>query len=519
MIKKGDTGENNKALRIVKGAACAVISLIAATALGYLFRYAGFPETNIVLLYILAVLVTASLVKGYVFGILTSVAATLAFNYFFTSPYHSLDVDDPSYMITFAIMTIASMVTSALTSRAGNNAATAMAREKETHVLYELTSHLTEAKDVHQVAEITVGAVSSLLNCQAGCVCFNENNEAEQSFVQQAENGRLVKRHLENAKEFGKSIEKLCRPVQPGDEFYDYPVYGDKDILGVLRIPKEAAENFTEAQKRFLHSMIECTALAMDRLRSFKKQMKSQQEIVQERYRGNLLRAISHDLRTPLSGIMGTSEMIMNMTDKEDARYDMALGISKDAHWLHALVENILSLTKLQEGRMILRRQPEAVEEIIEGALAQMHSRAPEFEIKVVLPDELLMVPMDGKLIMQVLINLLDNAVKHTGEDGEVKVTVTKDGFSRCAVFKVSDTGEGIAPEDLPNIFKTFYTSQIKSADARKGIGLGLTICESIVKAHGGHIEARNRTDGPGAEFLFTLPLTADKEASDEPVS
>lgn len=519
MINKGNTGENKRILHIVYGIVCAIISLVAATALGYLFRYAGFPETNIVLLYILAVLVTASLVKGYVFGILTSVAATLAFNYFFTSPYHSLDVDDPSYMITFAIMTVASMVTSALTSRAGNNAAAAMAKEKETHILYELTGHLTEAKDVRQVAEIAVSSVSSFLKCQAGCLCFNENGEAEQSFVQQAENGKLVKRHLENAAEFGKMIEKLHQPVQIGEEFYDYPIYGDKNLLGVLRIPKEAAQNFTEAQKRFLHSMIECTALAMDRIQSFKKQIKSQQEIVQERYRGNLLRAISHDLRTPLSGIMGTSEMIMDMTDKEDARYEMALGISKDAHWLHALVENILSLTKLQEGRMVLRRQPEAVEEIIEGALAQMHSRAPEFEIKVKLPDELLMVPMDGKLIMQVLINLLDNAVKHTEDNGEVSVCVTKDSYRQCAVFKVSDTGEGIAPEDLPNIFKTFYTSQIKSADARKGIGLGLTICESIVKAHGGHIEARNRTDGPGAEFIFTLPLTADKEASDEPVS
>ena len=151
--------------------------------------------------------------------------------------------------------------------------------------------------------------------------------------------------------------------------------------------------------------------------------------------------------------------------------------------------------------------------------MARMAGRAPDREIQVEAPEEVLMVPMDAKLIMQVLINLMDNAVKHTDGAEEIKVTVKKDLQGENAVFTVADRGEGIAPEDLPNIFQTFYTSQIKPVDAQKGIGLGLTICESIIRQHGGRMEAHNRPDGRGAEFVFTLPLKEKVTEKDAPDS
>ena len=174
---------------------------------------------------------------------------------------------------------------------------------------------------------------------------------------------------------------------------------------------------------------------------------------------------------------------------------------------MHSLVENILSLTRLQEGRLTLNKQSEAVEEIVGGAVHHIVQRSPDHEIIINIPDELLLVPMDAKLIEQVLINLLDNAIRHTSPKNEISVTVVKDEEHNCAVFTVADTGEGIAQTDLPNIFQMFYTSRAKHADAQHGIGLGLAICDAIVKAHGGNIEAHNRPDGQGAEFIFTLPM------------
>ena len=496
-----------------------ILFLLAATLLGMGFREIGFTETNVVLLYILAVFITASLTRGYLWGILSSVAATLTFNYFFTKPYHSLQFYDAGYMVTFAVMTVVALVTSALTSREKENAKKALERERQTQALYLLTSHLTEAKELSDAAETAVSVISDLLDCRAACLCYDETGEPEKTFLQRTEEGKLVRRRLENGKEVKKRLENLRDPFYVGEEFYDWPVYGGEGILGVVRIPGERAEAFEETQKIFLHSMLECVALAMNRILAVRKQVRSRQQIQQERYRGNLLRAISHDLRTPLSGIMGTSEMIMDMSKKEDPRFDLAEGIHKDAIWLHSLVENILSLTRLQEGRMVIKKQPEAVEEIVGGAIAQMAGRSPGREIQVEVPEEVLMVPMDARLIMQVLINLLDNAVKHTPPEAEIKITVKKDLAGEKAVFCVADRGEGIAPEDLPNIFQTFYTSRIKPVDAQKGIGLGLTICESIVSQHGGRMEAGNRTDGPGAEFQFTLPLTdtcpVDKETEE----
>ena len=161
----------------------------------------------------------------------------------------------------------------------------------------------------------------------------------------------------------------------------------------------------------------------------------------------------------------------------------------------------------MQDGKLVLNKQKEAAEEVVGVAIRHISRRHPEYEIAVKVPDELLLVPMDARLIGQVLINLLDNAVKHSAPQDEIRVFLTKDGNGDNAVFSVCDSGAGIDPADLPNLFKMFYTSRVKHTDAQPGIGLGLAICDAAVKAHGGSITARNRTDGPGAEFTFTLPL------------
>jgi len=170
-----------------------------------------------------------------------------------------------------------------------------------------------------------------------------------------------------------------------------------------------------------------------------------------------------------------------------------------------------LSLTRLQDGKLTINKQPEAVEEIVGSAIAHIAKRFPQYEITVHVPDELFFVPMDAKLIEQVIVNLLDNAVKHTTHEDEISISVTKDNNSHNAVFVVGDRGEGIKADDLSVVFQAFYSAHTKLADAQRGIGLGLTICEAIVKAHGGDIEAHNRTDGPGAEFVFMLPLEVNK--------
>lgn len=480
-----------------------ISSVFAASGIGYLFQYLGFPETNIVIIYLLSVLLTARFTNDFIFGIIGSVMSTFAFNYFFTAPYFTFAVNDPSYLVTFMVMTITSLATSTLTVRVKKSAREAEEREKEAKALYQLTNSLTEANSLNDILVISAKQISETLECDTAILCFDKDGKPEKSFVQ-CHGSRIVWRDYDEDDNISERLSDTRNSCIMGNEFCEWPIYGREGILGVLRMPKEFGSELPDRLKRLLLAMTESTAMSIDRFRVSEERIIYREESEQERYRGNLLRAISHDLRTPLSGIMGTSEMIMDMSRKGDPRYDLAEGIWNDADWLHSLVENILNLTRLDEGRLVLKKQPEAVEEIIGSALEHISKRAPEYTINVNIPEELLMVPMDAKLIVQVLVNLLDNAIKHTEPDRPITISVEKADDS--AVFRVDDEGEGIAETDLPNVFEMFYTSKPNSPDAKSGVGLGLPICDAIIKAHGGNISVSNRK-GFGAEVMFTLPL------------
>src|ERR1035437_1503029 len=222
--------------------------------------------------------------------------------------------------------------------------------------------------------------------------------------------------------------------------------------------------------------------------------------------RSNLLRAISHDLRTPLTGILGASSTILEGGDLIDAqtRNKLISGIKEDSQWLIRMVENLLSVTRINEGTMNVTKSPEAVEEIVAESVARIRSRLPDHEITVRVPEDLLVVPMDGTLIEQVLINLIDNAIKHSGGGTKIHVEVKKDRDR--AIFEVSDNGDGIPEQDIPYIFDGISSQGRRSSDSSRGTGIGLSICMSIIKAHNGTMEAENLKEG-GALFRFTLPI------------
>jgi two-component system, OmpR family, sensor histidine kinase KdpD len=498
--------------RILKGVLHVILMLAflgAATAVGYIFRYLGFHEANYVIVYLLAVLLTAWKTSGYLYGILASIVATFSFNFFFTVPYFTFAVHDPGYLVTFAVMTITAIITSTLTSLAKRNSQEAREKEAETKAVYNLTYRLSDAKNMKEITDIILKAISEYLYCSAELLDIGGKDMPEYHLLKPVQTGPQI-----SSGDFPERKNSFVR-LQDGiyaDEAY-WPIIGRESLLGIVRIPRENALLMGEAQNRLMRSMMETTAMAMERLQSAELNIKTRELAEQERYRGNLLRAISHDLRTPLSGIIGTSEILMAMTNQDDPRYSLSKDIYTSADWLHAMVENILSLTRLQDGKLMLDKQSEAAEEVVGGAVNQVLAHAPGYDITVKAPNELLLVPMDAKLIKQVLINLLDNAIKHTASDGEITASVDAD--THFAYFTIRDSGSGIDENDLPHIFEMFYTTKSKLTDAKLGIGLGLAICDAIVKAHGGSITARNRPDCSGAEFIFTLPLE-EKEAANE---
>lgn len=246
--------------------------------------------------------------------------------------------------------------------------------------------------------------------------------------------------------------------------------------------------------------------LAIQNIRNIEEKERAALLAKNEQLRADLLRAISHDLRTPLTSISGNAANLLANDTKleEDTRHQIFLDIYDDSIWLINLVENLLSITRIEDGRMNLRLSTELVGEVIEEALRHTNRQSDEHTIRMDLPDELLLARMDARLIVQVLINLVDNAVKYTPAGSTITVSArAQDGF---AAISVLDDGPGIAPEIRPHVFEMFYTGEHKVADSRRSLGLGLALCKAIVDAHGGTITL---ADNPphGCNFTFTVPL------------
>lgn len=228
-------------------------------------------------------------------------------------------------------------------------------------------------------------------------------------------------------------------------------------------------------------------------------------EAEKEKMRANLLRAISHDLRTPLTSIIGTTSSYLEqgayLSDEDKSH--LVETISEDAQWLLHMVENLLSVTRINDQTASVKKSMEPLEEVVSSAMQRFHKRLPEAKVQLQIPDDFIMIPMDPTLIEQVLINLLENAVYHSGSTNPITLSVTIEGSLVC--FRIRDYGFGINPEALATLFDGYAFTQNRSSDSHKGMGIGLSICKTIINAHHGQIFAQNYRDG--AEFTFTLPL------------
>ena len=224
-----------------------------------------------------------------------------------------------------------------------------------------------------------------------------------------------------------------------------------------------------------------------------------------ERMRANLLRAVSHDLRTPLTTIYGASSSIIENYDKlnDTQKLQMAKGIKEDSEWLIRMVENLLSITRIDSGAVKLIKTPTVLEELIDSVVLKFKKRYPDERVEIDIPEELVVIPMDAILIEQVIINILENTIHHA--KGFTRLSLRVFSIGRKAIFEIADDGCGILPERLEHIFSGYnYGAENTSDTKARNAGIGLSVCATIIKAHGGDITAENGKDG-GAIFRFSL--------------
>ena len=275
--------------------------------------------------------------------------------------------------------------------------------------------------------------------------------------------------------------------------------------------------NFTIRENMFSAVVMIIIALLTSTLTTkVRRQEVIKAESEKERMRANLLRAISHDLRTPLTTIFGSSTALLEEGDRlsEEQKASILRGIREDADWLVRMVENLLSITRIDSGRVRIQKTSTVLDELIDSVLVKFRARCPHQPVSLDLPEELVLIPMDALLIEQVLLNLLDNAVKHA--QGMTRLSLKVFTLGNQAIFEVADNGCGIPEDRLPVIFSGTQTQDDRPADSTKrSAGIGLSVCATIIKAHDGHIRAENARDG-GAIFRFDLAL--EEEAHEQQV-
>jgi two-component system sensor histidine kinase KdpD len=492
-----------------------VCYLIAATLLCVGLKAAHLGDQNIIMVYILSVLIVSRTTMGYAYGVISSILSVLAFNFFFTVPYFTFNAIQPGYPVTFFIMLLVALITSAMTVRVKTQAQLAVEREHRTEVLYEINKKLLATREIESITALMNEYLTTLFRRSA--IFYTQNPEIETGVFLQAsteKDASFLRSESEqavaywayvNQKNAGAGTDTLM-----GAKGFYMPVMSQGKVLGVVGISC-GTEKLNQSNRLFLQMIISQVAMALERQALSDRQKDILIEAEKEKMRSNLLRAISHDLRTPLTCISGAVSAILENgeTLDEQTKEQFLLNIKQDSQWLIRMVENILSVTRINEGTSSVTKTPEAAEEIVAEAVSRIRSRFPEQTIVVKVPEELLMVPMDGTLIEQVLMNLMENAIKHAKADTEIEVKVKKHHSE--AVFEVIDYGDGISDQDFPYLFESYMPNQKRSSDSSRGLGIGLSICMSIIKAHHGKMEAVNKKDG-GAVFRFILPLEEGEE-------
>lgn len=276
------------------------------------------------------------------------------------------------------------------------------------------------------------------------------------------------------------------------------------------------AFNFTITGYPLTFLVMLAVALSVSALTTqIKNQEKIRLESEKEKMRANLLRAVSHDIRTPLTSIAGSASVILENKNalSQDKVMELVANIKEEAQWLVRMVENLLSITRMNTENAKIDKQEELAEEVISAAVSKFEKRFPGIETEVHVPDEILLVPMDATLIEQVLVNLLENSVIHGRTTSRIRIQVSKQ--EETAVFSVEDNGEGIEESVLPVIFDGNLVARGESSDNKRNMGIGLSVCKSIIKAHRGNMRAENREEG-GARMIFTLPMEMEEQHGDQ---
>lgn len=488
-----------------------VLIFVICTFIGLVFQKFHFSEANVVTIYILGVLLTSILTDGYLCSVAGSVMSVFLFCFFLTEPRMSFQTYAVGYPVTFVIMLISSVLTGTLAAKLKMHARLSAQLAFRTQILFDTDRLLQKARSQKEILEITCTQLARLFDRSIVAYAavngrlaeghlFSEKEKAEDQSYLTLDEQQIARWVYTNKKRAGatthyyKNSKCLYLAIRIGEQVY-----------GVIGVPaqKNVLDSF---EYSILLSVLNGCALAMDNARNVEEKEKNAVIAKNEQLRADLLRAISHDLRTPLCSISGNADMLLSNGKylDEGTRRQIYTDIYDDAEWLTGVVENLLSITRLNDGRLKFKFTDQLMDEVIAEALRHISRKHDDYKI-ITECEDLLLTRMDVRLIIQVLVNLVDNAIKYTPSGSTITIRALKK--NEKAWISVEDNGPGISDEIKPHIFEMFFTGGNNIADSQRSLGLGLALCQSIVEAHGGKMELEDN-DPHGCIFSFALPLS-----------
>lgn len=462
-----------------------------------------FAPANLVMVYLMAVvLVAIRFGKGP--AILASIMSVCIFDFFCIPPYLTFAVSDSQYLLTFGVMLTTALVISNLTATAHDQAELATKKERQTSLLYSFSRELSEGRDLPALADIAQRHIGELIETKVDVLIADSG----ESLSHAIENHKLLETKEKEALEV-LARETVNNTAKISQLTKAIPLRGSDSSaapLGLVYAPAGLTHCDGERLST-LEAMISQLATAFERTKLSEENEQARVQVKSEQLRSSLLGSISHDLRTPLATITGAASGIMEAGDKVnlDQCKELAAEIFNESRRLNRLVGNLLDMTRVEAGALEIKKEPQPIDEVVGAAISYFEEQLEHRNVETDIPEDLPMISGDAVLLQQLLINLLENALKYTPPDSPLLFRAKPtDDSPDFITIEVNDRGPGIPEEMRTQIFQKFVRAKNKSGAG--GAGLGLAICQGIVEAHGGKLGVSERAGG-GATFWFTLPV------------
>lgn len=438
-------------------------------------------------------------------SMLASILSLVAFNFFFVPPRYTLSVWDSRYLLTLAVMLAVSALTGSLAGRLRTQATAARVREQRIASLYAFSRECTRASDIESVVPLAERFIGEMAGADVWLFLRNDQGGLEpapgitSAFALRAEEQAAAQWVFEHGLMAGRGTDTL-----PDLQALYIPLIAPQGTSAVLGLFVEDGSPVDPDRIRLVQALAGQVAIVLERAQLAREAHRAQVEAESERLRDALLSSVSHDLRTPLGTISGAASSLADPDAHvpEESRRELAQSIFEESERLNRLVGNLLSMTRIEFGAVALQKEWLPVEEVVGSALTRLRKILRDRPVSIRVAEDTPMASLDGVLIEQVLVNLIENAVKYGPEGMPIEIDASARGDR--LVIEVSDHGEGIAPGAEERIFESFATSRTQGPS--QGIGLGLAICKGFVEAHGGTIRAESRPGG-GAVFRFAVPI------------